>query len=399
MIIRLCIIFQILGMLYLKNSNAGGISTPPNHQIIVQNQQGLKQIENRLIRERRIQKQSKIVEQNVLYRLRMMDHRMVQTFRDEQQNQSKLYWLRMNEKKLEHQVQQCQTKLEQDRRILKDRIRGLQKLSDDNNLIVALLSAKNFSDLARTFKFNMLLAQSDAKVIRQTLTQRTRLQESLADLTSEKSQEIQVVQALSWQKKQFEDQRNQKISLLEEIRRRQDIRRQLIVDLSKDAENLKKKIDYFLNQSPRNVPWLNQSLKKQFQAGLLGQKGRLPWPTIGKIISPFGIYENHEFNAIVKNDGIQIAAPWGTPFRAIAAGKVLYANWFKGYGELVIIDHGQGYYSIYGQAAGLSVSKGMWVQQGQVLGVVGNSGSLVGNSLYFEIRKDGIPLDPLHWLK
>ncbi len=102
---------------------------------------------------------------------------------------------------------------------------------------------------------------------------------------------------------------------------------------------------------------------------------------------------------MVDNTGIQIQAPEGTPFRAVAEGKVRFADWFKGYGKLVILDHGEGYYSLYAQAAELDVTEGQLVSAGQILGTVGDTGSLVGTSLYFEIRKNGIPQNPTLWLK
>ncbi len=105
---------------------------------------------------------------------------------------------------------------------------------------------------------------------------------------------------------------------------------------------------------------------------------------------------------MVDNTGIQIAAPAGTPIRAVAKGLVRYADWFKGYGKLVILDHGKGYYSLYAQAAELNVAEGTEVAQGQILGTVGDTGSLYadqwGTSLYFEIRHDGLPEDPVRWL-
>jgi septal ring factor EnvC (AmiA/AmiB activator) len=143
--------------------------------------------------------------------------------------------------------------------------------------------------------------------------------------------------------------------------------------------------------------------KKKVQAptgkGLKVSRGKIPWPVSGKIISFFGKNKDPRFNVVVDNSGIQIQAPQGTPFRAVAAGTVRFADWFKGYGKLVILDHGQGYYSLYAQASELSVSEGQTVAAGQVLGAVGDTGSLVGDSLYFEIRKNGVPQDPLHWLK
>jgi septal ring factor EnvC (AmiA/AmiB activator) len=133
--------------------------------------------------------------------------------------------------------------------------------------------------------------------------------------------------------------------------------------------------------------------------GLNVIRGKIPWPVSGKIISFFGKNKSSQFKMVVDNSGIQINAAQGTPFRAVSGGTVRFADWFKGYGKLVILDHGGGYYSLYAQASELSVSEGQTVAAGQILGTVGDTGSLVGSSLYFEIRKNGVPQDPLHWLK
>jgi septal ring factor EnvC (AmiA/AmiB activator) len=137
--------------------------------------------------------------------------------------------------------------------------------------------------------------------------------------------------------------------------------------------------------------------------GLKVVRGKIPWPVSGPIMLAFGKSRNKEFNEMVENTGIQIAAKQGTPFHSVAKGKVRYADWFKGYGKLVILDHGRGYYSLYAQAAELSVAEGTEVAQGQILGTVGDTGSLYadqwGSSLYFEIRQNGIPQDPVRWLK
>src|SRR6185369_16828791 len=176
--------------------------------------------------------------------------------------------------------------------------------------------------------------------------------------------------------------------------REQVLREQTIADLNEASVELHRKVDDLLEQSTR--------LEKQTPTlvkgpGLLVKRGKIPWPVSGRIISPFGRYKNPEFKVVVENSGVQIQAPLGTSFKAVAAGTVRYADWFKGYRKLVILDHGQGYYSLYAQASELSVSEGQKVVAGQVLGSVGDTGSLVGSSLYFEIRKNGVPQDPLRW--
>jgi len=97
-------------------------------------------------------------------------------------------------------------------------------------------------------------------------------------------------------------------------------------------------------------------------------------------------------------NGVDVEAPAGAPVRAIAPGRVVHAGWFKGYGNLVIVDHGEGYHTLVAHLASMQTAMGEEVDAGTVLGTVGDSGSLKGPYLYFEIREKGRPVDPRPWL-
>lgn len=122
-------------------------------------------------------------------------------------------------------------------------------------------------------------------------------------------------------------------------------------------------------------------------------------PVKGKIISFFGPFKNKKFNVINFQSGIKIKSDRGEPIRAVSDGHVLYASWFKGYGNMIIIDHGDSYYTVYAHAEELFTTKGTRVETGQVVATVGDSGSMIGPNLHFEIRHHGKPIDPLKWIK
>lgn len=129
------------------------------------------------------------------------------------------------------------------------------------------------------------------------------------------------------------------------------------------------------------------------------RKGVLPWPVKGKIIHGFGSHRHPVFNAVVKSSGLEIQAPRGTPVLAIAEGEVVYADWWQGSGNLVILDHGGEYKTLYLHLDTLSVRNGNKVLESQVLGTVGDSDSMIGTSLGLQIRNRGVPLDPLLYLR
>jgi len=133
--------------------------------------------------------------------------------------------------------------------------------------------------------------------------------------------------------------------------------------------------------------------------GLGTQRGQLPWPTEGRVVAGFGRQVHPRFGTETFRRGVDIEAEEGAPIRAVHAGTVLYRGWLKGYGNLVILDHGAGYYTLYAHASELLVEEGDRVKGGQAIGRVGETGSLEGPRLYFEVRYQGRPEDPEQWLR
>ena len=128
-------------------------------------------------------------------------------------------------------------------------------------------------------------------------------------------------------------------------------------------------------------------------------RGRLPHPVDGAIEVGFGRVVNPRFNTVTVQKGLDFRAPAGAAVRAIAPGRVAHAGWFKGYGNLVIVDHGDGYHTLVAHLASMSTAMGEEVEPGTLLGTVGDTGSLKGPYLYFEIREKGRPVDPRPWLR
>ena len=118
----------------------------------------------------------------------------------------------------------------------------------------------------------------------------------------------------------------------------------------------------------------------------------LIWPVSGPITSPFGMRWGR------MHEGIDIGAAYGTPIHAAASGTVIYAGWMSGYGNLVVIDHGNGLATAYGHQSALAVGNGAVVSQGETIGYVGCTGHCFGPHLHFEVRVNGSPVDPLGYL-
>jgi len=166
-----------------------------------------------------------------------------------------------------------------------------------------------------------------------------------------------------------------------------------------------------LAASERKVSGLIATLEKRRQAaqeagqapqtfpdvGFAALRGRLPWPARGRVLQGFGRHKHPRYGTITENSGVDIAAPEGEAVRAVARGQVEVVDWFDGWGKTVLLNHG-GYYTLYAHLGETIVSEGQALDPGQILGRVGDTGSLDGAKLHFEIRKGADAVDPRLWL-
>jgi murein DD-endopeptidase MepM/ murein hydrolase activator NlpD len=126
--------------------------------------------------------------------------------------------------------------------------------------------------------------------------------------------------------------------------------------------------------------------------------GALSWPCSGTVVSPFG-YRIHPILGYRKmHTGIDIAAAYGVTLRSSAAGTVIYASWMGGYGNVIIVDHGDGLSTLYAHQSRLAVGNGARVSRGQTIGYVGSTGFSTGPHLHYEVRVNGNPVDPMRYL-
>lgn len=133
-------------------------------------------------------------------------------------------------------------------------------------------------------------------------------------------------------------------------------------------------------------------------SGFSRLKGRLPMPVPGKILASAGGDTGADDKTFTFQNGIDITVEMGEPVRSVFRGEVMYADWLRGYGNLMIINHGEHYYTLYAHMDELFKNKGDRVTDGEVIATAGDTGSLKGPVLYFEVRHHGEPIDPMEWL-
>ena len=128
-------------------------------------------------------------------------------------------------------------------------------------------------------------------------------------------------------------------------------------------------------------------------------RGSLPWPGDGPVTTTFGRHRHEVYETYTVSKGIEIGARAGSAVQAVYQGRVVYADWFQNYGLVVIVGHGDPFFTIYGHLAALRVRTGEWVDAGTEIGTVGETGSLKGPSLYFEVREGQEAINPESWLR
>lgn len=184
-------------------------------------------------------------------------------------------------------------------------------------------------------------------------------------------------------------------ALLAEIRGKKSLQLAAIAATQKSARELDRTVASFDTSSTQATLPTPAEAEKPFEA----LKGLLMMPVKGNIISFFGQYKDRILKVNHFQSGIDIKADRGEPIRAVYSGRTLFSSWFKGFGNMIIIDHGDHYYTVYAHLEEQFKSKGDPVETGEVIATVGDTGSLTGTGLHFEIRHHGKPLNPLGWIK
>jgi septal ring factor EnvC (AmiA/AmiB activator) len=213
-------------------------------------------------------------------------------------------------------------------------------------------------------------------------------------LSDQKRQHAETLVTLNDQLSEMTRQNQARTELLGEIRGKKSLMLAAIDSLKEAAFALDKQMDGDLWEIHSVGPSQGADNKKPFQE----LKGLLQPPVPGKITAFYGLTKSGSTESENYKNGIEILAEPGEPIHAIHGGTVIYADWFRGYGNLIIIDHGNDYCTIYAHAEELFKAAGDPVDPDEVIGTVGDTGSLAGTKLYFEIRHEGKPIDPLAWL-
>lgn len=258
-----------------------------------------------------------------------------------------------------------------------------------------ILTARSFSGLMATVRLERTLARLNAGLVERTRDEGQAVVRERRDLEAALSEIRQTREESSQQNLHLQGLQAEQVASLRQLDdRRRGVNNRLL-ELSLNEQKLNNVLDDLEDRRRQSPPPVLTG-----QGEPLAQlAGRLEWPVRGEVLRAFGRSVHPRFKTVTLNNGINISAATGAPVAAVGTGRVEFSDHLPGFGRCVILDHGEGYYTLYAYLDGVFVPRGAEVAQGQVIAEVGGPGGGDPPQLYFEVRHGRTPLDPADWLR
>lgn len=276
------------------------------------------------------------------------------------------------------------------RETISKRLRTLYQERQAGSLKI-LSASRDYPDFMRRLHYLKTIARKEGDMLSQFKEKQSELEGKNRQVGIVKERLIQEKEALAQKLVEIRSEKKKKDQLLARVRNEKVFYERALAELDESSLQLQTMIKKLEEEKKRQ----QQPASGKFSR----EKGRLTWPSDGQIVSLFGRQKHPRFDTFIYKKGIEIEPSKGDEVRAVYEGTIIFANWFKGYGMVIIIDHGENYYSLYAHLAKLLVSVGDKVGRSRPIGQIGETGLSQGSNLYFEIRHQGEPLDPLTWLQ
>lgn len=295
---------------------------------------------------------------------------------------------------LEKRYRELEARSEINEKYIAGRLAALYKLGWLGKFNV-LASAESMFDFFLSKRALEQILAYDQAVMGQLARDKTQMEALMAKLLTRKNEQQTTTADLSRRIDAMNTEQARREALLGEIRGKKALQLAAIEAMKRSARALDQTVIALKTEPPVEASSPAAVTEKPFAA----LKGLLMMPVNGKIVSFFGNYTDNKFNVTHFQSGINIKADRGEPIRAVYSGQTLFSSWFKGFGNMIIIDHGAHYYTVYAHLEEQFKTKGDPVEAGEVIATVGDTGSLIGAGLHFEVRHHGKPLNPLGWIK
>ncbi len=312
-------------------------------------------------------------------------------------------------KKLELAVEKGKSAIEDQRGLLKRRIVAVYKMHRRSGALSYLVGAKSATDLMRRASYLMRIASADRVKLEKLTDYIDGFDKERQNLERSKIERAENVEMLVGLEKEYEAKKAQLAGLLDDAKKDEETELASLQNLEQSATKLESVLARLMgSEEPAEVapqPKTPPSDSKPPDAvsdpvvageGLASFKGKLPLPVSGKLVQRFGKQKHEEFADILFVKGLEFNAPTGSKVRAVARGKVALSQVLPGYGNVIILDHGGRYYSLYGRLAGSIRQLGDEVAAGEELAILGEPDKR-GRNFYFELRVQGKPVNPTEY--
>ena len=303
-------------------------------------------------------------------------------------------------KQLQAQYQQIKNEIELERNQL-EKLLYQQYLKGQQDYLRLVVNQKDPHQIARDLHYYKKFSLAAAESIKDLQNHQNQIQD-LTHASHQKKQEIITIQSeYSTQRQKLEQAKNKHHAMLAQISGQITQQQQEINKLQSDEKritNLVNEINKLLVQEKSRNTSINSKLPDASTTGIpfSSLRGKLNLPVRGKLLNSFGGQRSGKH---VMWKGLFIQSPNGSDVKAISEGRVVFADWLRGFGNLMILDHGNNYMSLYGNNETLLKKVGDIIRGGDTIATVGNSGGNPDTGLYFELRHKGKPFDPLSWIK
>jgi len=285
--------------------------------------------------------------------------------------------------------------LKEKTKLLENRLRVIYKHRLTGYLEI-LFNSESFSDFLTRFRYIKNILSLDAKVINDIRQQMKKIEDNKMNLENREEILSLLKREVEKGKENIEFSIRAKKSIINKINSQKEAYLKSLKELEQSSLEIKNIIERIYKQQEEDSKRVTQ--KEVPTITLKPKKGILALPVQGKLISGYGRHKNTDFNTYTFNSGIDISAPLGQVVHAAGSGEVIYTGSIKGYGQIIIIDHGGRITTLYAHLSKILIDIGDKVKKGQIVGQVGDSGGVSSTRLHFEVRAEGKPTDPMNWL-
>ncbi len=373
-----------------------GVERERVKQQIDDKRQNLTKLQKEMRDKKATQRQLEKAEKGVLKQVHALDQRVDLARRDARTYQNNLALVETRLRQVTGQLSQLESDLGVQREALRSRVRSMQRRGQLRSMVL-LFSSRDPGRLISRWRFLRELASADRRrleLTRQTLAQvegyKRVYQQTEADLRKRRGD-------VETGRKRVETERQRREVVLRDIRGKKAKTQGMLKELEASAGQLQDLLGTLHVEADRLA---RQGLApKPSSGGFSALRRGIGWPAKGRLLSRFGKHKHPQYNVFVFNRGIEIAASMGSPVMAVARGTVLFADWFEGFGQMLVLDHGGADFTVYGHNSSLKVARGDLVVAGQPVAEVGDSGPSRRPALYFEIRRQSKAVDPLFYLR